>query len=29
LLLCIKLMGKHLFKDMTRCFNPITLINPV
>jgi hypothetical protein len=29
LLLCIKLMGKHLFKDMTRCFTPITLINPV
>jgi hypothetical protein len=29
LLQCIKLMGKHLFKDMTRCFTPITLINPV
>jgi hypothetical protein len=27
--LCIKLMGKHLFKDMTRCFTPFTLINPV
>jgi hypothetical protein len=29
LLLCIKLMGEHLFKNMTRCFTHITLINPV
>jgi hypothetical protein len=23
LLLCMKLMGKHLFKDLTRCFTPL------
>jgi hypothetical protein len=28
LLLCIKLMGKHLFKDMTRCFTPFYLDQP-
>jgi hypothetical protein len=29
LLLCIKLMGKHLFRGMTRCSTPVTLINPI